>query len=216
MNRLFTLLLAACGLVVPAFGQRFEVGVFAGWPRIAPKPLGSTSPESRADDDTRLHLSQILGGGRFTINSTGYYGHELSYWRTTGRITTVRRVTENRVQTTTIYEDRIKVQNAAYNFLIYFMPAGEKFRPFITGGVHAQQFNEPSAFDEFWTRGRSRNYGANYGGGLKIQPVKHLLLRTDFRHFINGKPWDLEFADFRVTGGLIGTMEFSAGFSFTF
>jgi hypothetical protein len=214
MNRLLLLLLAAGGLAVTAYGQRFEIGGFGGWPRIAPKPLGSTSPESKADDDTRLRANQILVGGRVTLNTTGYYGHEFSYWRTSARLTTLRRVTENRVQTTTTHEDSIRVQNAAYNFLVYFMPAGEKVRPFITGGIHAQQYNEPN-FD-FWARGRSRNYGANYGGGIKLQPVKHVLFRADFRHFIGGRPWDLEFADFRVTGGWLGMMTGSAGFSITF
>jgi hypothetical protein len=214
MKRFLLLSLAAGGLIVPAYAQRFEIGAFGGWPRFPQKPLGSTSPESKQDNDTTLSLSQILVGGRFTINSTGYYGHELSYWRTSGRLSTIRRVTENRVLNTTVHEDSIRVQNVAYNFLIYFMPGGEKWRPFITGGLHAQQYDEPN-FD-FWARGRSRNYGANYGAGLKLIPAKHVLFRFDWRHFIGGKPYDLEYADFRVTGGLIGTMTASAGLSITF
>jgi hypothetical protein len=214
MKRFLYLLLAGGGLAATAYGQRFEIGAFGGWPRFPQKPLGSTSTESKQDNDTLLSMSQAVVGGRFTLNSTGYYGHELSYWRTSGRLSTTRRVTQSRQLITTTYQDSIRIQNVSYNFLIYFMPGGEKWRPFITGGVHAQQYDEPN-FD-FWVRGRSRNYGANYGAGLKLLPVKHVLFRLDWRHFLGGKPWDLEYADFRVTGGMIGTMTASAGLSITF
>lgn len=213
MNRVLFLGLAGFGIAATAHAQKFEIGPFGGYPRISKSPLGSTSPESKQDTDTTLTAHQVFGG-RVTYNSPGYYGHELSYWRSTGTLTTIRRVTASRVLTTTAYRDKVKLQNAGYNFLIYFMPSGEKWRPFITGGIHAQQYDEPNF--NFWDRGRSRNYGANYGAGIKLIPVKHVLFRLDFRHYLGGKPYDLEFAEFGKTGGLLGTMVGSAGFSITF
>jgi|SRR5688572_4821279 len=213
MNRVLFLCLAGLGTAATAHAQKFEIGLFAGYPRISQSPLGSTSPESKQDTDTTLTARKAFGG-RFTYNTAGYYGHEITYWRSSGTLTAIRRVTAGRVLTTSTHQDKIKVHNAGYNFLIYFMPSGEKWRPFITGGVHGHQYDEPN-FD-FWARGRSRNYGANYGGGIKLLPVKHFLLRLDFRHYIGGKPYDLEFAEFGKTGGLLGTMVGSAGFSITF
>jgi hypothetical protein len=213
MHRLLFYTFLAGGCLMSAHAQKFEIGGTAGYPRLSKKPLGSSSQESKQDTDTTLKATALFGG-RFTINTAGYYGHELFYWRSNGTLTSINRVTTNRVQTATTYTDKIRIQNAGYNFLVYFMPNGERWRPFITGGVHAQQYDEPN-FD-FWTRGRSRNYGFNYGAGIKLIPVKHTLIRFDFRHYLGGKPYDLEFEEFGKTGGLLGTLEGSVGFAITF
>jgi len=44
-----------------------------------------------------------------------------------------------------------------------------------------------------WPFGRSRKLGFNYGGGLKIQLVKHALFRIDVRDIWGGSPYDLQF-----------------------
>jgi hypothetical protein len=79
-----------------------------------------------------------------------------------------------------------------------------------------RQYEEPSFPADVWTRPRSRHYGANYGAGLKLIPHKNFLMRIDWRHYLTGKPYDLEFSDFQSTGGLLATMEATIGVSISF
>jgi hypothetical protein len=197
-----------------AKSQTWEVSAFAAYPRIASKPLGSLNDTANAQDTDTTLKGQRGYGGRLTYNTRGYYGHELEYQQNQAWFRTLIRTTEGRVTVTTRKEDRIKIRQLSYNFLIYFMPKGERWRPFMTGGAQGAIYQAPR-IPEF-TFGSYRTYGANYGAGLKVKLFEHALVRIDFRHHIGGKPYDLTFAEFGSGGGFFGTMTGSAGISIGF
>lgn len=203
-------LLVACAL--PA--QKFEVGVTAGLPRISGAPLGSLNADDPKAEDSKLSKGQSAVGARLTLNTPGYYGHELGYLRSQAEFRT--QIVENGVRVG--HQDKIPIHQAFYNFLIYFMPAGERWRPFVTGGIQLQQYGIPSVPN--WAAQTGRTYGGNWGGGIKFLLQKHAIVRFDARDYIGGKPYDLQFPT-SSTGGLSGggifhQLEFSAGLSIAF
>lgn len=199
----------ACGLA-PA--QTFEVSVLAGYPRISGAPLGTINSENGKDDDSKLKGNYSYGA-TLTINTPGYYGHELGYINNRATFQTKLR-TGTDGSTVTLEQDKIVIQQAFYNFLIYFMPKGERFRPFMTGGLQMYQYGEPHVSE--WPGGGARSYGANYGGGLKIKLFKHALVRFDFRDCIGGKPYDLTFEDPMHSGGWFRQLQASFGIAISF
>jgi hypothetical protein len=192
--------------------QTFEVSVLAGYPRISGAPLGTINSENGKDDDSKLKGNYSYGA-TLTINTPGYYGHELGYIRNRATFQTKLR-TGTDGSTVTLEQDKIVIQQAFYNFLIYFMPKGERFRPFMTGGLQMYQYGEPHVSG--WPGGGARSYGANYGGGLKIKLFKHALVRFDFRDCIGGKPYDLTFEDPMYSGGWFRQLEASFGIAIGF
>jgi hypothetical protein len=183
------------------------------YPRISRAPLGSISDEGKKDDDTKL--KGLYGyGGRLTWNTPGYYGHELGFNYNRARLTATVRTTTEGQTVTRVLEDRIVVRQAYYNFLMYMMPRGERWRPYIAVGAHAVEYGAPGF--EQWPTGKSRHYGVTYGGGIKLMLFKHALLRLDVRDYIAGKPYDLERKDPMQMGGRLRMTEASAGISITF
>jgi Outer membrane protein beta-barrel domain len=175
-----------------AQAQPFEVGIFGGFPRLDHTPFGSPSAVAPVDTDTRLHADYSTGVW-IGLDTKGYYGHELSYMRTPIDLKTVLRTTDSNGNTvTTNPTDRITLHMAMYNFLLYFMPRGEKWRPYVTGG--AQGYDYPSPHIDTWPSGKNKHYGLNFGGGIKLSPFPHAIVRFDLRDYIGGKPWDLTFS----------------------
>lgn len=212
MNRLLSVALFACVIFASAKAQTFEISVLAGLPRVSDAPLGSISEQDAKDDDTRLKGKNGYGV-RLTWNTPGYYGHEIGYLYSFATLQTIVRTGEKPVIVTPV-EDRVRLRQVSYNFLIYFMPKGERFRPFMTGGLEMLQYGAPGIPE--WPTGSSRNYGANYGGGLKIKLFEHALIRLDVRDHLGGKPYDLTFEDPTRSGGILRQFEASAGLSVTF
>lgn len=211
-----TAALAAC--LAPASGplraQKWEVGGTAVLGRFSPADLGSVVSDDREGEQTRV-LGRRGLGLRLTRNTPGYYGHELGYIRSDALVRS--NVLVDGVRTP--QEDEVRVHQIFYNFLIYFMPAGERWRPFITGGLQTHQYGTPDI--RGWPSGGTRKYGVNYGGGLKLLLFKNALIRLDIRDYITGKPYNLyfapgDFADPFRGGGRLRQYEFSAGFSIAF
>jgi hypothetical protein len=202
--------LLVCG-AAPA--QTYEISVSAGYPRLSSAPLGSLSQEGAKDNDTKLKGLQSYSA-RLTRNTRGYYGHELGFSYSRARLETTLRTTQGGKTVTTVAQDRIDIRQAHYNFLMYFMPKGERWRPFMTGGGQVQEYGAPGIPE--WGTGKSRRFGANYGGGIKLMLFKHALLRLDVREYIGGKPYDLTFEDPMKTGGLYRQLEASFGISIAF
>ncbi len=213
MKTLLTAVLFSTLLGGLAQAQKLELGVFGGYPRMNKVKLGSISPESPADDDTRLK-GQYSQGAWLGLNTRGYYGHEFNYMITRATLRTTVRTLADDVTTVTTPEDRIVIHQAGYNFLIYFMPNGSHWRPYVTGGLQATQYQGPKIAD--WPSGSRRHYGANYGFGIKLIPFAHALLRLDIRDYIGGKPYDLSFVDSTRSGGKIHQYEGAVGFAITF
>jgi hypothetical protein len=201
---------AACGGLN---AQTWEIGIMGGYPRWSKALLGSISPEQAHDDDTRLKGDYSFGAS-VTVNTKGYYGFELGYLKNITQLTTATRQTSGNDVFTTNYQDRLPVHIAYFNPVVYFMPKEERWRPFVTGGVQAYEFRSPHVPN--WTADSTRHYGANFGGGVKLQLVSHALLRLDVRDYIGGKPYKLTFENAGNSGGRISMIEATAGFSVTF
>ncbi|MBL8231480.1 MAG: outer membrane beta-barrel protein [Bryobacterales bacterium] len=203
-----------CLLANLALAQKYEVSPLVSYPRWGREGLGSLNDTNNKDTDTQIR-GRLGYGIRLTLNTPGYYGHEIGYILNDATFRTDIVTTEGRTTRTTRYEDKVKVQQAFYNFLLYMMPAGERIRPFIAVGAQLYQYGAPRILN--FDVGQTRNYGANYGAGVKFKLIEHLNVRMDFRHYIGGKPYDLKFANERAAGGgLINQFEGSMGFSITF
>jgi len=195
-------ILLACARV---YAQTYEVSIQAVVPRFRGE-LGSLVTGDERDNDTRL-IGRNGFGARLTVNTRGYYGHEFSYFDMRAIFST--QVIPQGATVRVLKEDKVKVRLGAYNFLLYMMPRGERWRPYLTGGLQAHEYGAPNITE--FTTGRSRNYGANYGAGIKVRLFPNVLLRADFRHYFGGRPYDLTFEDQTRFGGIYKSLEGSAG-----
>jgi hypothetical protein len=217
-RRGLSLLMSAALLALTGAGnlsaQRWEFGATSGLNRTSRNALGSVQLNDPAGEDSRL-IGNRGSGVRFTMNTPGYYGHEVSYLFSNPLFRATVPGTPAREQ----IEDRVQAHQGAYNFLIYFMPSHRRWRPFITGGAQAHRYGAPDV--PGWIGGSSFKYGANWGGGLKLRPVRNLLLRMDGRQYITGSPYDLSFSQAGVmagfpSAGLFRHLELSVGVSLAF
>lgn len=207
-------------LCLLAFGsaraQRFELSPFVAHLGVYTGPLGSVVTNSSfKNTDTTIRSEQPFYGVRVTFNTHGYWGHEFGYAMGNAKMNAVIRTTDaaGNVSERTV-QDRIKVRYGFYNFMMYFMPAGERWRPYVTAGF--QTFNYGAANFPEWDQGSWRNYGINWGGGIKLKPVEHLLFRIDVRDYIHGKPYGLQPETGTTIGGLTHDWEGSVGIAITF
>ncbi len=208
MRKLLAVILLGCACGAQA--QKWEINFARVNTRISDAPLGTLNQKNKQDDDTRL-IGNYGYGVRLTYNQRGYYGHEIGYLRT--RATFQSKLRPD-TKTINLVEDRVWVQEGLYTFLMYCMPRGERWRPYIAVGAQAHQYGAPRL--EQFDRGPTRNYGVHYGLGLKLHLIPHSVIRLDFRDHIGGKPYDLDFADPMRAGGILRSMEFSAAVGFTF
>ncbi len=204
---MFPLLLA----FAPVGAQTFEFATLAGWTRISKAPLGFASKADGFDDDTTFRNGYSYGG-RITINTPGYWGHELTYLRTEAKLRTVFQETATAPRQTRI--GKVTNQQLSYNFLAYWMPKNERFRPFLTVGLEARRSGKPEI--EGWPAGPTNNYGANYGWGMKVRLFSHALVRVDIRDTFTGKPYHLRFGDVRNSRGQVREQQASLGLAITF
>jgi hypothetical protein len=204
---------------LPLFAQRYEVGAFYSYERTSHKPLGTVRDVGGADTDTRLRNGQGYGL-RLTYNTKGYYGHEVHYQRNLIPLeSNVDAFLFNPDGTITIggavdRHEKLRQSELGYNFLMYMMPLGEWWRPFITVGAATVKTNAP-LFPE-WTAAGTRNFSGNFGGGIKLYPMKHFVFRLDARGYLTGRPFVLNFPSGSTSQGALKGMQFSAGFSYAF
>ncbi len=172
--------------------QTWEVAPVVSYLRLSHKVLGSANSSTPKDDDTKLRGIQPAYGVRLTWNTSGYYGIEASYLRSRAHISS-KLVPSDGTSTTTKEETGDLWLNQVFvNAICYFMPNGERFRPYVTAGAQVQFYGTPPLAD--WPGAGSRTIGFNYGGGLKVQLVKHVLVRIDVRDIHGGSPYDLQYA----------------------
>lgn len=204
---------AFCLFAAVASAQTYEIAPVFGVMRPKQSSLLGSLPDNndKRDDDTKIKHGQGYGV-RFTLNTRGYYGFEGMYMR-------ARHTLEARVNFSglpeVVRQEKINVTYGAFNVLAYMMPPRERFRPFLTVGLHTQRYGEPNFFE--WTQGSIRTFGGNFGGGVKVTLTRNVLLRVDFRDYIGGKPYDLSYRDeTRIGGGLLQTLEGTIGLSIAF
>jgi hypothetical protein len=199
--------------------QKYEVSVGANLLRLDSKPLGSVATTGGLDSDTYFKKVSVEGASlRLTWNSKGYFGHEIGYSYNRSMLNVTARTTDaDGNDVVTKYQQKVKVAQLTYNFLIYMMPAGERIRPYITMGATVQDYGAPSL--DLWPQGqgRSRNYGGNFGAGIKVRLFPHTQMRLDLRQHFVGAPYNLTFADPQnPTAGTMKNATASVGFGVTF
>ncbi len=195
-----------------AGAQTFEIAPLAGYYLPPNKDLGSINDSGNKDDDTKMRGGYGYGL-RFTLNTPGYYGYEAGFVRSQATLNVRLRDADTGAVTAT--RNRIHNQLVFLNFLMYMMPSGERWRPYITVGGHMIRYGAPRL--EQWTHGSARTYGGNFGGGIKLKVVNHVLLRFDVRDYIGGSPYDLKFEDTaKFSGGMFRQLEGSLGIAIAF
>lgn len=211
---LFSVPLLFCATVS---AQKYEVSAGVNLIRLDGKPLGTVATSGGEDADTYFEKMSVEGGQiKLTMNSKGYYGHEIGYSYNRSKLNITTRYTDDDDnEFVTRHQRKVAVGQFTYNFLMYMMPAGERVRPFVTVGATVQDYGAPS-LDE-WTHGKSRNYGGNFGGGVKIRLFPHTLFRVDLRQHYVGTPYDLNYKDpQKLSGGIMSNSSASVGFGITF
>ncbi len=188
---LLRLALAAAATMTVLSAQNWEFAPVGGYLKLSKKVIGSANLDSPKDDDTTLHSRQPVYGMRLTRNTKGYWGFELTALRSKARIDS-KLLPQNGSSTDTILESgTISINQVFFNGISYFMPNGERFRPYVTGGINAQFYGKPPLED--WPFSRARSLGFNYGGGIKVQLAKRVLVRLDVRDIWGSSPYDLQF-----------------------
>lgn len=178
-----------------AWGQYFEAWFTGGKTFMGNAGLGTFEPGGSKDD---VELTNGLSFGfRMAFNGDRLFGHEIFYLHTS---------TNLRYNTLGV-EDGMGIHNYGYNFLLYANHEGNRFRPFVTGGVQATNFVPPggSIFNG------STKFGFNYGGGLKIRVAGPWAFRLDLRQYATPKP-----TFFFLNEGWLRQNEISAGIGFVF
>jgi hypothetical protein len=170
-------------------------------------PLGSSSPESQDNRDTTFR-NGYSNGLRLTWNPHRYYGYELGYLQTRATVQTKIKSTADAPKQT--YEGKATLHQAFFDFLAYWMPKNERWRPYFALGAQAQKAGNPRGIPE-WKGNPTRNYGVHYGAGIKLRLFNHALVRFDVRQYLTGKPYDLDFPDIKTAGGTMRQEEASFG-----
>jgi hypothetical protein len=206
----FRALAIALLLALPAAAQKYEVSVVGIVPRFS-GDLGSFIQDDARDDDTKLKGKNGVGL-RLGLNTRGYYGHEIGYFDM--RATMTANVIPAGASARETRQGRATIRMATYNFLMYMMPRGERIRPYLAFGLQAHDYRTPR-IDEF-NGIPTRNYGANYGAGVKLRLFPGVGIRFDFRQYLGGKPYELTPDDPAQFGGIYKMVEGSAGVVFQF
>jgi hypothetical protein len=210
---IFAAMVTALSAQEPA--GEWEVAPTVGYVRLSKKPIGSVNQTSPQDDDTKLTARQPSYGATFTWNSKGYYGIEAGVWRSRARIDSKIDPGDGKpvLESGTVTQNQIFV-----NGVSYFMPRGERFRPYVTAGAVVQFWNTPALAN--WGIGGSKNLGFNYGGWVKIRLLKPVLFRLDVRDIWAGAPYGLQYANSSDTSvrspGLYRQLQGTVGIGFVF
>ena len=174
-----------------ANAQSFEAGAHVGVSRISGRDIGTLS----VGGTDRIQLKDGWRfGGRMTINSSTFFGHEVGY-----AYNRTAFVLQSEKAGTAIHQ-------GFYNFLAYATPEGSKVRPFAAGGAHFANTIYPGL--SVSQGGGSNKVGVNYGGGIKVKVSSKYLIRFDVREYLQGKPFG-----FPGQSGKLKLLEVSAGFS---
>ena len=197
-----------------AYGQKWEVSPFAGYWRLKNSSMGSLNQDQSValDSDVRVKGDGYSYGVRLTWNTRGYYGQEIAYMRYRMNVRADRIPVLSSDGTSVVYisqEGQANVDTIFYDFLAYFMPAGERWRPYFAGGAQVSRYGIPKI--PYWTGGSSRNLGFNYGIGLKLRIAPHTLVRFDLRDYIGGRPYTLTISDPANVSGHLRSLEGSLG-----
>ena len=197
MTRIFCVIILALLTAGEARSQSAELGLTVGVSAFNDNGIGSL----RVFEEGLIPVSLRNGvriGARWATNSWGFLGHEFSYafQRTSLKIGGGP-------------PDGMNVQNIYYNFVAHATPLDSSVRPFGTVGAGVSVYFPPGV-SSLSGRG-NKNFGYNYGGGVKFKLSYKFGLRFDVRDHVTGRPFDLD-----DSSGRFHNVEYSATFSLLF
>jgi opacity protein-like surface antigen len=195
--------LFALALAAPAArAQYIEMWFNGGQSIFTNNGLGTTATVGGSEDDVSL------GDGfrfslRLDLNGDTLLGHEFSYNYSRTKL-------EFRSGGVLLGEQGMAVHTYGYNLLLHANHEGNRFRPFVTGGVGFSNYVPPGA--SALSGGGENKFGFNYGAGLKVRVVGPWALRFDVRQYTTPKPFNY----LPLSSGWIRQNEISAGIGLVF
>jgi opacity protein-like surface antigen len=197
MNRYVAVLaLAFSGAVsTPLWGQTGEFWFNFGESLLQNNGIGTDLAFSGTPNDIQLNNGWRFSF-RFGFNQGDHFGHEIQY--------AFNRTYFQYNDVTPVQSEAMHFHQAGYNFLYYLNTDRSKIRPFVTAGVHFDDFVPPGAAINY---GSSNKFGLNFGAGVKFHIKGMFAGRVDAREYMTGKP---AFGLFDVQG-LLWQTELSAG-----
>jgi opacity protein-like surface antigen len=195
--------LFALALAAPAARAQYMEFWFNGGQSIfTNNNLGTGAQVGGREDDV------TLGDGfrwslRFDFNGESLLGQEIQYAYSRAQL-------QFRSNGNVLVEQGMAVHTASYNMLLHANHEGNRFRPFVTGGIGFSTYTPPGA--SALSGGGDTKYGFNYGAGLKVRVAGPWAVRFDIRQYTTPKP----FNTLDLSSGWIRQNEISAGIGMVF
>jgi hypothetical protein len=191
-----------------------EIWVNGGGSINSNNDIGTDRLSGGSSNDLQLKSGAVVAV-QFDWNQRTHIGHEFQYMNARMPILSVY------AQNTTL---SAALNRFGYNFLGYFNGRGSKVRLFGTVGGQWTLYSRPSAsliscvsancsvFQQPPATEGNNKAGINYGIGMKVRLTRKMSLRSDFRQYVNGKPFNLPAS----SGGALIETVVSGGFGFSF
>ncbi|MGD1094413.1 MAG: outer membrane beta-barrel protein [Bryobacteraceae bacterium] len=202
MNKLAAVLAVvflAVGSSNLACAQTGDFWFNAGESILSSPGLGSEQTFGGTSHDIQL-TNGFRFGFRFGFNIGDHLGAEVGYAynRTQLQFNTATAGVPPGTQ------EGMAFHQVGFNGMYYLTADRDKIRPFVTAGIHFDNFVPPGSS---LYGGGSTKFGANFGGGVKFHIHGIWGGRIDVREYVNGKP-SFGFLD---NSGALWQTEVSAG-----
>ncbi len=204
MNKLAAVLAVvfwAVGSAKVASAQTGDLWFNAGESLVSSPGLGTEQTFGGTPNDIQL-TDGFRFGFRFGFNIGDHLGAEVGYAYNRTQLQFNTAVPASEVTAGT--QEGMAFHQVGFNGMYYFTADSERIRPFVTAGVHFDNFVPPGSS---LNSGGSTKFGANFGGGVKVHIKGIWGVRFDVREDVNGKP-SFGFID---NSGALWQTEVSAG-----
>lgn len=191
-----------------------EIWVDGGWSINSNNAIGTDQLSGGSSNDLQVTNGALVAVS-FDWNQGNHIAHEFQYMNA-------------RMPILVNYERNTTLDAAfnrfGYNLLGYFNGRASKVRFFGTLGGQWTNYSRPSASEigceaancsengQPPATGGNNKLGVNYGIGMKVHFTRKLSLRSDFRQYVNGKPFNLTLS----SGGALIESVVSGGFGISF
>ncbi len=182
-----------------AWAQTGDLWVSFGESILSSSGLGTTAQFGGTGNDIQL-ADGFRFGFRFGINQGDHFGYEIGYAYNRTQLQ-FNQPTSAEASGTQL---GMAFHQVGFNGLYYLTTDRQKIRPFVTAGIHFDNFVPPGSS---LYGGGSTKFGANFGAGVKFHIKGIFGGRIDAREYVNGKP---SFG-FAMNSGALWQTEVSAG-----
>jgi Outer membrane protein beta-barrel domain len=190
-----------------------EIWVDGGWSVNSNNAIGTDQLSGGSLNDLQV-TNGALVAVRFDLNQGNHIGHEFQYMN-------ARMPIQLNYENATLDD---ALNRFGYNLLGYFNGRYSKVRFFGTLGGQWTNYSRPSTSEigcesancsengQPPATGGNNKFGISYGVGMKVHFTRKLSLRSDFRQYVNGKPFNLPLS----SGGALIQTVVSSGLGISF